>query len=125
MTKIKYTAHIPGEKFQILDSVAVKLVKESVPPISQSGFAYVSGRNSVILQSKDMLDILQTEKNGGWSHSMLPKLVKKGWRVTIVPNQPLENEFKTGAVGITYIASADAYKDKDEAQDKTWNSDNT
>jgi hypothetical protein len=116
----KFTAIVPGNNFQILDAKCVILAKQLAGKIPQNGIRYIEESNTVILQSNNLLDILQTVKNGVWAHSTRPVKVQAGWEVIIVPNNQIQSEYGVAAIGVSFTANGPAYFDSEESDTLVW-----
>lgn len=114
MSTTKYVAIIPGKDFKILDSDTVKLVKELCGKIPQNGMRYLNeDTGDIVLQSNNQHDILDSVKNNAWAHTVRPSKIKIGSKIYIVPSNPLQFEYGVGAIGISFTATGEAYKDND------------
>jgi len=101
------------ESFKILDSETVKIVKQLSGQVPPNGIRYIND-DTVLLQSNSVHDILDSIKNNGWAHSTNPSRVSKGFKVYIVPSNPVQAEYGMGAIGISFIADQDVYEDTSE-----------
>lgn len=116
----KFISIIPGKDFSIITPKQVSLFKRLAGKIPQNGIRYIEDMNTVVLQSNNMFDIIQTAKNGGWAHTARPVRIKEGWEVVIVPSKPLEEEYKELAVGVVFTATSESYIDESEAEEMVW-----
>ena len=105
-----YNHIVLGRDFRMIDAECVKLVKKLAGKIPQSGMRYIDD-NTILLQSNSVHDILDTVRNGAWAHSTNPSRVKKDFQVYIVPNNKTQELYGAAAVGVSFIADADVYKD--------------
>ena len=116
----KFNAIVPGANFQVLDAKCVSLAKQLAGKIPQNGIRYIDESKTVVLQSNNLLDILQTVKNGVWAHSTRPVKVEAGWEVIIVPNNQIQTEYGVAAIGVSFTATGPAYFDAEEANTLVW-----
>jgi hypothetical protein len=105
-----YNHIVLGRDFRLMDAECVNLVKKLAGKIPQSGIRYIDD-NTILLQSHSVHDVLDTVRNGAWAHSTNPSRVKKGFRVYIVPNNKTQELYGSAAVGVSFTADADVYKD--------------
>ena len=105
-----YNHIVLGRDFRIMDAECVKLVKKLAGQVSQNGMRYIDD-NTILLQSNSVHDILDTVRNKAWAHSLNPSRVKKDFQVYVVPNNKTQELYGEAAVGVSFIADADVYKD--------------
>jgi hypothetical protein len=108
----EYNYIVLGRDFRIMDAECVNLVKKLAGNISQNGIRYLD-ETTVLLQSHSAHDILDTVRNSGWAHSFNPSRVKKGFQVYVVPNNKIQELYGIAALGVSFVADADVYKDVD------------
>ena len=106
----EYNHIILGREFRMMDAECVSLAKKLAGVIPQSGIRYID-EETILLQSNSVHDILDTVRNGAWAHGRNPSRVKKGFKVYIVPSKPLQELYGAAAIGVSFIADADVYKD--------------
>jgi hypothetical protein len=116
----KFTHIVPGKDFAVISQKQVGLYKRLAGKIPQNGIRYIENANTVVLQSNNMFDIIQTAKNGGWAHSIRPAQVKAGWEIVVVPSNPVETEFKELSVGVVFTATAESYESDSDSKEMVW-----
>lgn len=117
MSQSKYVAHIPAaaDSIRLMSADEVRIIKQLVGKIGQSGIRYVEGSDAVVLTSNSLHDMLQIVDRNGWSHSRRPTQAAAGTTMYVLPSDAVIAAQGPLVFGVEYVAAA-APTRKDDAR---------
>ena len=110
-----YPMHFEGTNFHNIDAEHVRVV-DALVGAGQS-VRYDHNLKIAVFRSNNLEDLLQVEKNGGWSNTTNALDVQLGYTIYVIPNMNLRKEFPTLG-GVRYTLTLMPYKEEDT--DKKW-----
>lgn len=117
MATKNYTFVVRGKNIKFIDPVTVRVIKNTIGKIPQSGIR--KWGSDYVLQSNSAHDIIDVFRNKCWAHSS-SALIKDGMTVYVIPSKAVEDVWGDGAQGVVFTADGNMCKDSNN--DFEWTS---